>query len=98
MHDGGARYRVVSISPDERPWNEFYEADDVLRFVDNGESVVLCGYGGTGKTFATKRVVRRLLAASKRVIVTAYTHMVAQNIRVPGAICGTTHHCLHKYP
>ena len=34
----------------------------------------------------------------KRAIVTAYTHVAAQNIRVPGAICGTLHHCLHKYP
>ena len=86
-----------SISPDERPWND-YAADEVLRLVENGESVFLCGYGGTGKTFVAKRAVRRLLAKGKRVIVTAYTHVASQNIRVFGAICGTTHHCLHKFP
>ena len=85
------------ISPDERPWNE-YEAGDLVHLVEHGNSVFLCGYGGTGKTFAAKEAVRRLLAKGKRVIVTAYTHVAAQNIRVPGAICGTTHHCLHKYP
>ena len=30
---------TFSISPDERPWNDFYEADEVLRLVENGESV-----------------------------------------------------------
>ena len=34
----------------------------------------------------------------ERVLATAYTHVAAQNIRVPGAINGTLHHCLHKYP
>ena len=69
----------LSISPDERPWND-YEADEVLRLVENGESVSLCGYGGTGKTFAAKRAAKRLLAKGKRVIATAYTHVAAQNI------------------
>ena len=50
-----------SISPDERPWNEYYEADEALRLVENGESVFLCGYGGTGKTFAAKEAAQRLL-------------------------------------
>ena len=58
----------------------------------------LCGYGGTGKTFAARTAAQQLMAAGHRVIVTAYTHVAAQNIRVPGAICGTMHHCLHKYP
>ena len=66
--------------------------------MENGESVFLCGYGGTGKTFVAKEAARRLLAKGERVITTAYTHVAAQNIRVPGAICGTARHCLHKYP
>ena len=89
---------TFSISPDERPWNEYYEADDVLRLVEKGESVFLCGYGGTGKTFAARAAAQRLMEKGRRVIATAYTHVAAQNIKVPGAVNGTLHHCLHKYP
>ena len=39
-----------SISLVQLPWTEYYEADEAHRLVEKGESVFLCGYGGTGKT------------------------------------------------
>ena len=58
----------------------------------------LCGYGGTGKTVCATEAATRLLAEGERVIAAAYTHVAGQNIRAPGAVNGTLHHCLHKYP
>ena len=63
-----------------------------------GSSVFLQGFGGTGRTFAAKVIVKELLEQGKAVICTSYTHMAAQNIAVPGATNGTLHHCLHKMP
>ena len=58
----------------------------------------LQGFGGTGRTYATKLIVKELLEAKKTVCCTAFTHMANQNIAMPGAINGTLHHCLHRMP
>ena len=64
----------------------------------NGSSVFLNGYGGTGRTYATKLIVKELLEAKKTVCCTSFTHMASQNMATPGAINGTLHHCLHRMP
>ena len=94
---------VTSISDDEQPafqgWRDFYETDDelafdeALRLVEQGQSVFLQGFGGTGRTFAAKEIARKCKA-----LTCAYTHCAAQNISVEGCPGGTLHHCLHKYP
>ena len=78
-------------------WRDF-GTEEVQRLVFSGKSVFLNGFGGTGKTFAAKEVVKMLLEQGKQVCCTSYTHMASQNIAMPGAINGTLHHCLHKMP
>ena len=56
------------------------------------------GFGGTGRTYAAKLIAQELMENGKQVCCTAYTHMAAQNIAIPGAANGTLHHCLHKLP
>ena len=56
----------------------------------------LQGFGGTGRTYAAKQIAKELIEQKKQIVCTAYTHMAAQNIAMPGAINGTLQHCLHK--
>ena len=86
-------------------WQDFVETDsqptiDRARelVIGEGQSVFLQGFGGTGRTYAAKQIAKELLEQKKQIVCTAYTHMAAQNIAMPGAINGTLHHCLHKLP
>ena len=85
-------------------WNDFFETpsapaiEEAKRLVLEGQSVFLQGFGGTGRTYAAKAIAAELLENKISVICTSYTHMASQNIAVPGAMCGTLHHCLHKTP
>ena len=58
----------------------------------------LNSYDGTGRTYATKLIVKELLEQKKKVCCTAFTQMASQNIAMPGAINGTWHHCLRRMP
>jgi Cdc6-like AAA superfamily ATPase len=68
------------------PWQDTAESDglgaELLRTVDAGQSLLLIGVGGTGKTYLAKEIIAHLKAAGQRVEVVALTHLAAQNIGV----------------
>ena len=53
---------------------------------------------GHGRTYAAKLIAKELMESGKQVCCTAYTHMAAQHIAIPGTTNGTLHHCRHKLP
>ena len=81
-------------------WRDYHKpaAEQARKLVMSGSSVLLNGFGGTSRTYATTLIVKELLEAKKNVCCTAFTHMASQNIAMPGAINGTLHHCLHRMP
>ena len=69
------------------PWIDYFVDDamgEARAIVTRGESVFLQGFGGTGRTYAARAIVKELLEQKKSVICTSYTHMASQNIAVQG--------------
>ena len=79
------------VSPDE-PWRDYTGYDSLRDIVLRGESVMVMGFGGCGKSTAVERVCEELKAKGKQVVKTAYTHLAASRI---GGV--TLHHFLSKY-
>ena len=72
-----AAFEVTSEPP---RWQDFFETndqpafDEARRLVMEGQSAFLQGFGGTGRTYAAKMIVKELLEGGKNVCCTAYTH------------------------
>lgn len=66
---------------------------DILLAVENGESFLLHGPGGTGKSHLIRRIAREAHEKGKRVACTAATGIAAINLSVPEAmVAGCTIH------
>ena len=57
-------------------WRDYYEpsAEQARKLVMSGSSVFLQGFGGTGRTYATKLIVKELLEAKKCMLYCLYSH------------------------
>ena len=90
------------IQPNNRTWTDHFESnipiEEVARSIvlNDNSSVLLQGFGGTGRTYCAKRIASDLLNRGNKVMCTSYIHMAAQTIAVQGCTNGTLHHCLHK--
>jgi tRNA uridine 5-carbamoylmethylation protein Kti12 len=67
--------------------------DEARRLVLEGQSILVLGIAGVGKTFWMKSVVSELRAAGKEVVVVAKTHCAVQNAEGNH----TCNHFVHKY-
>ena len=74
---------------------EFEDVDEeqAKEMALRGQSVLMLGVAGTGKTYFTKEIVRELREQGKQVIVIAKTHAAVQNAE---GTCAATSFC-HKY-
>lgn len=67
--------------------------EDILWAVENGNSFLLHGPGGTGKSHLIRRIAREAFEKGKRVACTAATGIAAINLSVPEAmVAGCTIH------
>ena len=102
LHNRTPTTEKFEIQPNNRTWTDHFESnipiEEVARSIvlNDNSSVLLQGFGGTGRTCCANRIASDLLNRGNKVICTSYTHMAAQNIAVQGCTHGTLHHCLHK--
>ena len=73
--------RKLPITEAERPvcarvWRDV----DAEEAVSRGESVLICGQPGTGKSFLTRKLITLLREKGERVTVLAKTHLAAHNV------------------
>jgi hypothetical protein len=91
-----AQHRLPSVEPHHiqqvsPPESVSEERARVL--IQEGQSLLILGPPGTGKTFLMKQLVEELRAAGKRVVIVAKTHCAVQNASGDH----TANHFVHKY-
>ena len=67
--------------------------DEIYREIIRGKNIILHGIGGTGKTFTTKRILKRLIKDQFNFACTAMTGIATLNLNDPenSIMCSTLH-------